>query len=62
MTREPLRRSTPRTVILCDPCWNFECEDCVGLIEENGLKVRCPCAVAGHEVYWDDSDEQPTVR
>jgi len=49
-------------VILCDPCWNFECEDCVGLIEENGLKVRCPCAVAGHEVYWDDSDEQPPVR
>lgn len=41
----------------CPACMVLDCQDCVGVVEDaDGLKIRCPCAEAGHE-DWDDDEE-----
>jgi len=62
MTPEGASRSAARTAVPCPSCWTLDCENCAGVVEEKGLKVRCPCAEAGHDGYWDDSVEQYRVR
>jgi hypothetical protein len=58
MTPEDATRSAARTAVPCSPCFRLDCEECLGVVEDRGLKVRCPCAEAGHEGYWDDADWQ----
>lgn len=43
--------------IPCGPCMMLACTDCEVMVDDDfGLRVRCPCAEAGHE-EWDVDDD-----
>lgn len=43
--------------IPCGPCMVLDCTECEVMVDDGfGLRVRCPCAEAGHE-EWDVDDD-----